>query len=467
MRLPGLGLPASLALRIALASALFGLGLAAAGMLVGYWALSAQLHARAVAALEGRRELVLHLVAEMPTVRSVTTSRHRFNDVLIGHEDLHLALVEARSGQLLAAFSSLAEASVAALDALPEVGPTTRWQADADTPLEGMRQLARVGDGGEVRFYLSLDRRHDQHLLAGFLRASVFGLPLMLAAVALGAWLIARTGLAPLRQFRRMAATISAQSLDRRLSEAGLPEELGDLAREFNAMLARIDQGYRRLQEFSADLAHELRTPIATLLGRHQVALSQPRAAEELQEVLAGDVEELDRLSRVISDMLFIAQADHGQSVTQIEAVDLEAEARRVADYLSLVAEDKGVHLEVQGAGTARADRLLVQRAVTNLVSNAVRHALPGSVVRLEIGAGGGATRLRVTNRGDAIAAEHLERIFDRFYRVDASRARDSGGTGLGLAIVRSIMEAHGGTVRAGSDAATGTTTFTLEFPAA
>lgn len=462
-----LALPASLALRIALASALFGLALAAVGMLVGYWALAAQLQARAEGELRSRRGLVLQLLAEMPGVGAVRAGEQRFRDVLAGHEDLHLALVEARTGAVLATFSRLGAASVAALDAQPAQPPPVRWRADEATTLDGMRETARIADGTPVRIYLSLDRRHDMHLLSGFLRATVLALPLMLAAVALGAWLIARTGLGPLRQFRRMAASIGTESLDRRLSEAGLPEELGDLAREFNAMLERIDRGYRRLQEFSADLAHELRTPIAILLGRSQVALSQQRTAPELREVLEGDIEQLERLSRLIGDMLFIAQAEHGQAVLQLEPVELQAEARHVAEYLSLVAEEKGVEVRVRGEAAVRADRLLVQRAITNLVSNAVRHARAGSKVEIDIVAGQREASLTVANRGEPIAGAHLERIFDRFYRVDASRARHSGGAGLGLAIVRSIMQAHGGSVSASSDAGSGTTTFRLAFPVA
>jgi two-component system, OmpR family, heavy metal sensor histidine kinase CusS len=460
-------LPRSLALRIALASALFGVVLAAVGLLVGYWTLSAQLHARADAELSTRQDAVARLLAQLPGVAAVPDSAAQLDDALGSHEELHLAVADARSGKLLTASSPIATASIAAIDAAPAGARQVPWVADGDIEMEGVRDTAQLRDGAQVRFYLSLDRRHDMHLLAGFLRASTFGLPLMLAAVALGAWLIARTGLVPLRQFRRMAASIGTESLDRRVSEAGLPQELADLAREFNAMLARIDEGYRRLHEFSADLAHELRTPIATLMGRHQVALSHERSGNELREVLEGDVEELERLSRLIADMLFIAQAEHGPAVLRVEPVDVEAEARRVADYLSVVAEDKDVRVEVRGAGTVRGDRLLVQRALTNVLSNAVRHAAPASVVQVDVEPVARETRVRVSNRGDPIAPEHLDRIFDRFYRADASRARQSGGTGLGLAIVRSIMEAHGGSVSASSDAAAGLTQFTLAFPQA
>lgn len=465
MSTPAALLRASLAVRLAIASALFGVLITAVGMGVGYWALSRQLDARSAAELNGKKDLVAHLLSEAPDVGSVASNRHRFNDVLIGHDDIHLALVDARTNALLASFSATAAESVPVLDAMARQGLPARWRPSSGARLEALREVARVADGSEVRLYLSMDRRHDAQLLAGFVRASLFGAPVLLAVVAIGAWLIARTGLAPLRRFRRLAASIGAESLDRRVSEADLPAELGELARDFNAMLARIDSGYRRLQEFSADLAHELRTPIATLLGRHQVALSQQRSPEQFREVLEGDVEELERLSRLIADMLFIAQADHSPSVVQLDVVDLRAEAHRVAEYLSLVAEEKGMEVELAGQASVRADRLLVQRALTNLLSNAVRHGDPWSKVRVEIGSDTTHVHLKVANHGEPIPAEHVDRIFDRFYRVDASRARLSGGTGLGLAIVRSIMDAHGGDVVASSDAERRLTEFVLRFP--
>lgn len=457
----------SLAGRLAAASALFGLLVMCVGMGVAYWALSRQLDARSALELGGKQGLVVHLLSETPSVAALPTSRHRFNDVLIGHDDMHLALVDLSGNTPLVSFSPLAGESVAVLDALAAVPGRRHWTPRGGVPLEAITGTAPVADGAMVRYYLSLDRSHDAQLLRGFLGASLLGAPLVLIVVALGAWSIATTGMAPLRRFRRLAASIGTQSLDRRVPQRDLPAELQELAREFNAMLDRIDAGYKRLQEFSADLAHELRTPIATLLGRDQVALSQRRTPDELQDVLEGDIEELERLSRLISDMLFIAQAEHGPAALRLESVDLAGEARRVAEYLSLVAEDKGVTIEVRGAGTVQADRLLVQRAITNLASNAVRHATGPSEVRLEVGSSSDATELRVTNHGQPIPEDQFERIFDRFYRVDPSRARLSGGTGLGLAIVRSIMSAHGGWVAARSDAATRTTTFVLRFPSA
>ena len=458
----------SLASRIALESALFGLVIVAAGIVLGYWALARQLEARSSAELLGKRELVAHVLSELPDLASVRQNRHRFADLMIGHEEVHLALVDSRSGSLLASFSPEASESIPVLDSGGRLDEPQVWRTQAGVQMLALRSEGGLASDTPVRFYLSLHTEHDRRLLGGFVRASLLGSPLLLAAVALGAWLIAASGLAPLRRFRRVAASISTESLGRRLSESGLPRELGELAQELNAMLGRIDTGYRRLQEFSADLAHELRTPVATLLGRSQVALSMQRTPEELRDVIEGNIEELERLARLISDMLFIAQAEHGPGLLRQEAVDLGDEASRVAEYLSLVAEEKGVSVQVDGRATVRADRMLLERAVTNLLSNAVRHAKPSSVVSVAVGRRqDGRTLLAVANVGEPIAPEHIERIFDRFYRVDASRARLSGGTGLGLAIVRSIMQAHGGEVTAASDAATGRTTFTLVFPPA
>lgn len=454
----------SMALRMALATALFGLVLIVIGLAVGYFSLSQQLDARAAAEMNGRRDLVEHLISEASTIQGLQASRQRFNDVLIGHDDLRLELANGRTGELIGSYSGPSAEAAPAHGALSPSG-ATHAHSSGRSRVEAMQATVALGDGTPVRYYMSIDRHEDAKLLSGFVRASALTIPILLLVVALGAWAIARMALAPLLRFRRLAANIGEKSLDQRVSASDLPAELAELAREFNAMLERIDRGYRRLQEFSADLAHELRTPIATLMGRGQVALSHDRTVAELRDVLEGDIEELERLSSLISDMLFIAQAEHGPAGLKLEAVDLAAEARRVGDYLSLAGEDKGVTVEVHGHADIAAERLLVQRAITNLMSNAIRHARADSVVRVNVATFPEGTRLQVANAGPSIAPEHLDRIFDRFYRGDASRTRNSGGTGLGLAIVRSIMDAHGGSATAASDAASGTTVFTLFFP--
>lgn len=454
---------APLALRVAVASAAFSLLIGTLAAASGYWALSRQLNARLTLELHGKAELVLHILSEIDRVDEVPANGHRFGDLLIGHDELHLALTDARSGRLLAGFSRAARLSVAQLAAATGQTPV-RWQDDTRRGYQSVKGSGTVKDGQPVAYVLSMDLQADEALRVGYLRATLLALPVLLLAVAFGAWAVARTGLGPLMRFTRLAASVTSNTLSQRLPRRGLPMELGDLADGFNAMLARIDEGVTRLSDFSADLAHEMRTPVATLLGRTQVALSRGRSLDELRDVLAGNVEELERLTRLIADMLFLARADHDGAVLERTAVDLAAEARRVAEFLAWEAEDRGLRIEVVGEATVQADRILVQRAMTNLLSNAIRHAAAASVVGIEVVRGGAQCTLSVTNVGAVIPGDQIHRIFDRLVRLDAARSRSDGGSGLGLPIVRSIMNLHGGSVKVRSEGQS--TTFSLRFPA-
>lgn len=467
MRTPGMAWWSrnSLAMRIALASALFGLILTGGATVTGFYALSQQLDTRAAEALKGKRDLLLHVLSEMPSPEAIAQNQHRFGDLLIGHDDLHLALSDLATGQPVASFSPTAQQSVVTLNGKAVSGlPVDTWSSASGARFVAAQGTGPVANGKAVHYYLSLDRRHDSKLLSGFVRTSSIALPVLLLLVGLGAWLIARTSLSPLRRFHRLATSVGTQSLSQRVSSSGLPTELYELAQAFNSMLERIDDGYQRLQAFSSELAHEMRTPVATLMGRTQVGLSKTRTAAELREVLEGNVEELERLARLIADMLFIASAEHNEDILNREPVDLAREAQQVTEYLSLLAEERSLTLEVSGAATVVGDRRLIQRALSNLVSNAIRHAQANSQVDLLIAIDDKQATVNVVNAGDGIAPDHLPYIFERFYRVDSARARLDGGTGLGLAIVRSIMSAHGGQVSAQS-ARDGKTTFTLSFP--
>ena len=454
---------APLALRVAVASAAFSLLIGTLAAASGYWALSRQLDARLTLELQGKTELVLHVLSEIDRVDEVPANGHRFGDLLIGHHDLHLALTDPASGRLLAGFSRAARASVGRLAAATGQTPVF-WQDDTLGGYQSLKGSGPVKSGQPVAYVLSMDLQADEALRAGYLRATLLALPVLLLVVALGAWAVARTGLGPLMRFTRLSASVTSKTLNQRLSRRGLPMELGDLADGFNAMLARIDEGVTRLSDFSADLAHEMRTPVATLLGRTQVALSRGRSLEELRDVLAGNVEELERLTRLIADMLFLARADHDDAVLKRTVVDLAAEARRVAEFLAWVAEERGLRIKVVGEATVLADRILVQRAITNLLSNAVRHAAATSLVGIDVGCGDGQCTLSVTNVGAVIPGDQIHRIFDRLVRLDAARSRSDGGSGLGLPIVRSIMSLHGGSVTVRSEGQS--TTFSLRFPA-
>lgn len=460
----------SLAGRIAVSAAALGVGVMLVVSIFGYVALSRELRLRATDDIEAKRALLQHILSEIPSASTLANDRHRLDDLLIGHEDLHLAVFDATGSKVIATFSPLArDASPLMLEALTatrltDENPVREWTAQSGRHLLVTTGTAQLANGETTQIALLQDRRADSKLLSDYARALVIALPLALLVAVVGAWLTARSGLRPLRRFTAVAAAVSSQSLVGRINVDGIPSELHELATSFNAMLGRIDAGVTRLTQFSGDLAHEMRTPIATLLGRTQVTLSRTRGVEALRETLASNVEELERLTRLIADMLFLAQSDQHKHSLGREVLRLDAEANLLAEFLMHVAEDRQLQIKVTGQATVRANRILLQRAVTNLLSNAIRYADEMTTINVTIEQSQATVTLSVTNAGKAISQTDAERIFERFYRVDADRSRDSGGTGLGLAIVRSIMHMHGGdvTVFSGND---GRTTFQLRFP--
>ena len=233
----------------------------------------------------------------------------------------------------------------------------------------------------------------------------------------------------------------------------------------FNDMLERIGDGFRRLSNFSADIAHELRTPITNLTTQTHVALSQARTTEEYREILYSSQEELDRMSKMVGDMLFIARADNKQLSYETEDLEVGAEVRALFEFFEAFAEERGVNLVVEGGpAIVRANQSMMRRALSNLLSNAIRRTPSNHTVIVRLGAGDGLVSIRVCNPGRPIEPEHLPKLFDRFYRVDPSRQRNGDGAGLGLAIVKSIVDAHGGSVSASSSK--GEVIFTMNFPA-
>lgn len=456
----------SLSLRLALWVGMLGLLQAVAVLLFSYSTLASELDAQRRVVLHDKADQARYLLADLKDAGAVRDNAFKLVELVTGHAELHLAVSAPDSHEPFAAFSREAVESAKRLK-----GDTWGTDAFLDWQSQGngsrMLSFAAAGetkDGQPLEIVVSVDRTQDEQLLRGLLLTSAVAAPFGLAVVFVCAALIATLGLKPLRRFRETAAAISTTSVSTRLTLSGQPTELQALGAAFNSMLDRLDDGISRLSDFSSDLAHEMRTPLATLLGRTQVALSQPRTTEQLVDVLEGNVEELQRLSRLISDMLFLAQSEHATTALQLTRFDLRAEAVKVAEYLNLLAQDRDVSVAVEGAGEVLADQGLVQRAITNLVSNAVRHCRSGTQVRIQVAAAGGAICLAVENQGEQIAPEHLGRLFDRFYRVDSSRNRDAGGTGLGLAIVKAIMKLHRGTAEVWSTSA-GETRFTLTFP--
>ncbi len=276
-----------------------------------------------------------------------------------------------------------------------------------------------------------------------------FRLAVLLAAVLtalVGVW-IARLGMRPVRDMAQAAGRISAGQLAERMPEGDVPPELAELVHSFNAMLGRLEESFTRLSDFSADLAHELRTPIHSLRMQAEVSLGKARSADEYRELLESNLEEYERLSRMIADMLFLAKANHGLLMPNQEAVELMDLCRGLIEYYGLLADE--IALDLSGEAVAvNGDRLMLQRAIGNLLLNAIQHTPQGGQVRLRVSRAVDRLRLSIANTGAPIPAELLGRIFERFVRP----AGDREGNGLGLAIARSIILAHGGTISVRSD---------------
>lgn len=320
------------------------------------------------------------------------------------------------------------------------------WRDSLDRPMLSATRVMRLADGHPVSVFMTMDQSSNEALLDALLTWALMVSPIVLALILAIAWWTVRRGLLPLTRFLKVASKISTESLDHRLPTQGMPAELKALADGINVMLARLDEGVQQLSQFSDDLAHELRAPLSNLMGKAQVALTRDRTVDEYREVLASCSEELDRMSRMVSDMLFLAQVSHPASMVEFEAVSLLDEVGRVCDLFSLSAEEADVQLQVSGLEeTVRGNRLMIQRAISNLVSNAIRYCPRGLTVYITVRRMANDTVLSIGNPGRGIAQEHLAHLFERFYRVDKGRARSEGGTGLGLAIVQSIMGLHQG----------------------
>jgi two-component system, OmpR family, heavy metal sensor histidine kinase CusS len=271
-------------------------------------------------------------------------------------------------------------------------------------------------------------------------------------AALLGFW-VSRIGLKPLGKLSDEAQKLAPPKLSGRLRLSPLPPELSQFVNSFNSTLDRVEHAYSRLESFNADVAHELRSPLTNLIGQTQVALTRGRSAEHYFEVLQSNLEELERLRSIINDMLFLASADQGSKATKLIESALADEVATTLDYLDFILEDAQVSVRVSGDATVHIEKAHLRRALINLLSNAVQHTAPGQVIDVKIEVQADQVAIGVTNPGEVIASEHLPRLFERFYRVDASRSNSGANHGLGLAIVKAIALMHGGDVFVRSDA--------------
>ena len=339
----------------------------------------------------------------------------------------------------------------------------------ADTGNAYLLASAWVTQGGprspRYRLQLALDLTDSEAVLDSYKRELLLVLAIALLAAAAAAGAVGYASLRPLRAFTRAAQAVRPDSLSVRLGEGRWPRELSGLALAFDQMLDRLEEAFVRLARYSADLAHEFRTPVQNLVAATSVALSRTRSIEEYQTLLDASLREYQRLGRMVDQMLFIARSENAQTQLQRESLSCREEFDALLDFFGIAAEEASVTLQAQGAARVWADRSMFRQAVSNLLSNALRHTPAGGNVSVAAHNNAhGDAMIVVTDSGPGIAAEHQPRVFDRFYRVDHGRSRQSAGAGLGLAIVQSIMRLHGGEARVVSEQGCGAS-FYLRFP--
>lgn len=401
-------------------------------------------------------------------MREVVTE---FSPPGVGYPEGHFIRVLDEEGNVLAEMPGMAALLPSTLFPKPApanypLGETREIKTDGGRWFLLTSALARAGgsNAGMLRIEIAQNRSEDHVFMSEF-RVLLGGLLVVGTGVAaLLGGTVARRSLRPIEEMAAMVQRIGATELHARIAAAEWPDELTTLAAAFNGMLHRLEEAFTRLSQFSADLAHELRTPVGVLRGETEVALSRSRSAEEYREVLISSIDEFERLSRMIDGLLFIARSENPETRIEAKLVRAREEIEAIFAFHEAGAQEQGVILRLQGDASFDADPTLFRRAVTNLVTNALQHSPGGSTVTVKLSMLGDFAVVRVMDDGPGIAPEHLPNLFDRFYRADPSR--HAGGTGLGLAIVKSIMDLHGGSITVSSQRGKGSC-FTLSFPQA
>lgn len=393
-----------------------------------------------------------------------------------GRDELRRRLAGAVAGHHGVYFSVFDEHGQSIYGTAPEA-LVERARATAAASVLDASTMAVWQVGG--RTYRSIVLGHQSHkalaaismqaqleFLQGLRRSLWWGAAAGALAAVLAVLLAVRWGHAPMRRISKVVAGVNSAQLHVRLDASDVPIELAPLVGSFNGMLDQLQESFERLTHFSADIAHELRTPVTNLTTETQVALSKPRSPEAYREVLYSNLEELERMGKTIGDMLFLAQAEHPLARPAHEAIDLDQEVTALFEYFEAWADEAGVRLAKGGSAPPMlGDRLMLRRALANLIGNALRYAPKGATVSVRMVHRQGQVEISVENPGPDIATEHLPHLFDRFYRADPSRRQNGAGAGLGLSIVKSIAEAHGG--MAGVASTGGLTRFWLNLPVA
>ena len=424
-----------------------------------FWALKREVERQEITEVSGKLELIDHLIDMQNSASGLHDLAATFDQMRAGQGQLGIWIVDAQGN---AVYGGTPPETLASPD-----GRQVLLETPDGGRMRGLRVAMndRILPGAQLTVAVST-RTSSQFLYAYGTALALICALWVGATVVLAAWAVRRS-MAPARRLSEQAAGIQPDNLARRLPLEDTDRELHDLVRSFNRTLDRLQAAYLQMEGFNADVAHELRTPLATLINGTQVMLSAPRDAAELRDALESNLEELEDLKTLVNDMLFLARADRGERAADLAPVSLAAEARRVAEYYEATLEEHGVQLRCEGDATVAANRGLARRALANLISNAIKATPPGGGIVVACSRIPGGARATVRNPGPPIPPADLPRIFDRFFRAGPTRAPRSEGHGLGLAIVRAIALMHGGEADAVSDTTGTVVGITLMDPAA
>ena len=334
-------------------------------------------------------------------------------------------------------------------------------------PIRARGQTVNVLQVGTSLEGLLQARRHFLITLAALV-------PVALLLAGSGGWMLARRALRPVDQMTLAARRIEAEDLSLRIAGPRTDDELGRLARTLNEMLARLESGFAQVRRFSADASHELRTPLTVLKGEIEVALRSPRDSMEYRRVLSSTLEEVERMARLVEDLLLLSRADAGGLRWESERVELDHLVEEVAKQGDVLARGKQIRVQLKELAPLiiQGDGRRLKQLLLNLVDNAIKYTPAGGEVALALRAMAPVSsdavdsappareeaEIIVQDTGIGIAPEDIPRIFERFYRADPARSREAGGAGLGLCIGKTIAEAHGGRIEVESSPGTGST---------
>jgi len=435
-----------------------------------YWVLASTLAREGHEFLADKIYVVRSIVRDHPQDRDALEEEVQSEVTAYQYTKYYVRVLDAEAGTLLESPGMAALLPAAVFPAPPgareSLGEGLHWRSQDGRAYYLLAAWATGETPGEAQriVQVGLDVSRHAALLATYRRTLALVLGVGLVGAAGAGIVVARRGMRPLVEITHAAQRITATQLHARIGPVRWPTELTALATTFDAMLTRLEDAFTRLSQFSVDLAHELRTPINNLMGEAEVALARARTPDEYQQLLGSSLEEYAKLARMIDSLLFLARAESPQTHVARTLLNARHAFEALRDFYEAMAEEHAVEVRCEGHALVYADPILFQRAVSNLLSNALHYTPPGGTVTLSATPAEDHTiTVRVGDTGVGIAAEHLPKIFDRFYRVDPARSQRSPGMGLGLAIVKSIMELHGGRVTVQSVPRQGTT-ITLSF---